>query len=206
MVNVYFYCKDSFVSQGLVDFFQKQKLENINFKVLKKGDIFNLRDILILDKNLINSLWLKPALVIELDVNTNLSTDHNYNILNTPFRLRDLKQVIDSLVIKSKAMICFNNVAFLCDNEDGVFFSIKKEIENQKFRTKEALFLKTLLEHYPNEIARPALLKSVWGFEENVNTHTLETHLATLRKKLSVFDIRIIKNDTGYKLEFIEVN
>jgi hypothetical protein len=205
MINIYIYCKDNFVVESFVDFFEKQQLENIKFKALNKKDDFKITDILIVDDNLIDKLWFKPALLIQLSFN-NATIDTNSNIINMPFQLKDLKRMIDILAIQSKSMVCFNDLAFLYDTEEGSLFSTKKEIENQKFRAKEAFLLKFFLEAYPKETERSVLLKNVWGFEDNINTHTLETHVATLRKKLATFGIKILKNDIGcYRLDFIEV-
>jgi DNA-binding response OmpR family regulator len=48
---------------------------------------------------------------------------------------------------------------------------------------KEAALLATLCAA-PVPLAREALLKQVWGYDAGLETHTLETHLTTLRRKL----------------------
>ena len=47
------------------------------------------------------------------------------------------------------------------------------------------------------------LLQDVWGYNANVTTHTLETHIYRLRQKIEVdpADARLLVTDAGgYKL------
>ncbi len=48
---------------------------------------------------------------------------------------------------------------------------------------KEALLLSVLMDA-GGEMTREALLKHVWGYADNVDTHTLETHIHRVRTKL----------------------
>ncbi len=50
---------------------------------------------------------------------------------------------------------------------------------------KECLLLSTLAQAQPNPMRREALLDHVWGVAEDIDTHTLETHVYRLRSKLS---------------------
>lgn len=50
--------------------------------------------------------------------------------------------------------------------------------------TKEAELLELLHRCGPSGIERDSLLQSVWGYAANTETHTLETHLTRLRRKL----------------------
>ena len=49
---------------------------------------------------------------------------------------------------------------------------------------KEAAILKRLHRAGPSPVARHVLLAEVWGYRADVTTHTLETHICTLRRKL----------------------
>ena len=48
---------------------------------------------------------------------------------------------------------------------------------------KEALLLETLATAGENGLPRETLLEKIWGYNEDINTHTLETHLYRLRQK-----------------------
>lgn len=68
---------------------------------------------------------------------------------------------------------------------------------------KEAQLLSLLLEVGKEGIGKEALLKSIWGFENELNTHTLETHIYRLRAKLKDLSgaEMIAAADGGYRLE-----
>jgi DNA-binding response OmpR family regulator len=71
---------------------------------------------------------------------------------------------------------------------DGVLFDATKKLvftaaEAIELTEKEALLFKALIGS-DGEISREELLKTVWGYAEGVDTHTLETHIHRLRNKL----------------------
>ncbi|MDG2294137.1 MAG: helix-turn-helix domain-containing protein, partial [Paracoccaceae bacterium] len=52
-------------------------------------------------------------------------------------------------------------------------------------------------------VARDTLLHEVWGYNANVTTHTLETHIYRLRQKIEPDPTRaslLITESGGYKL------
>tara|TARA_Y100000588_G_scaffold169027_1_gene182783 strand:- start:713 stop:1516 length:804 start_codon:yes stop_codon:yes gene_type:complete len=51
---------------------------------------------------------------------------------------------------------------------------------------KETSILKYLYHSSPNAVDRETLLGEVWGYNEGVTTHTLETHVYRLRQKIEV--------------------
>ncbi len=61
--------------------------------------------------------------------------------------------------------------------------------DNQEIRLtdKERLVLRFLYEAGEVGLARNALLKDVWGYADDAETHTLETHIYRLRQKLEPF-------------------
>jgi len=67
---------------------------------------------------------------------------------------------------------------------------------------KEALILKTLFRTWPDDVTKESLLMEVWGFQPDISTHTLETHIYRLRQKLSSISANPIIQTTerGYLL------
>lgn len=49
---------------------------------------------------------------------------------------------------------------------------------------KETLILKMLFSSFPTPVTKEALLQDVWGFQSDLATHTLETHIYRLRQKI----------------------
>jgi DNA-binding response OmpR family regulator len=68
---------------------------------------------------------------------------------------------------------------------------------------KEAAILKYLYRADGQIIARDKLLSEVWGYNANVTTHTLETHVYRLRQKIEVNPAKaviLVTEGGGYKL------
>ena len=49
---------------------------------------------------------------------------------------------------------------------------------------KETMILKKLFQSSPSTVSRAELLSQVWGYNDDVATHTLETHIYRLRQKI----------------------
>jgi DNA-binding response OmpR family regulator len=68
---------------------------------------------------------------------------------------------------------------------------------------KEAAILRFLHRAERQAVPRETLLRDVWGYNANVTTHTLETHIYRLRQKIEddPADARLLVTDVGgYKL------
>ncbi|MGB1895279.1 MAG: response regulator transcription factor [Candidatus Puniceispirillaceae bacterium] len=67
---------------------------------------------------------------------------------------------------------------------------------------KETLILKKLFQSWPETVSRASLLSQVWGYHNDVTTHTLETHIYRLRQKIARLseDQLIETTTTGYSL------
>jgi len=69
---------------------------------------------------------------------------------------------------------------------------------------KEAELLACLLDQKGETAPRDVLLKRVWGYSDDIATHTLETHIYRLRGKLRQLDESldiIFSNEGGYRLK-----
>lgn len=68
---------------------------------------------------------------------------------------------------------------------------------------KETSILKFLYRQGPKTITRDVLLKEVWGYNNRVTTHTLETHIYRLRQKIERDPSNarlLVTEDGGYRL------
>ena len=68
---------------------------------------------------------------------------------------------------------------------------------------KEAAILRYLHRAEQQPVARETLLKNVWGYNANVTTHTLETHIYRLRQKIEDNPAEaqlLVTEGGGYKL------
>jgi DNA-binding response OmpR family regulator len=68
---------------------------------------------------------------------------------------------------------------------------------------KEAEILKFLILADGRPVARPVLLREVWGYREAASTHTVETHIHRLRRKMELNPRRpvlLVNENGGYRL------
>ena len=67
---------------------------------------------------------------------------------------------------------------------------------------KETMILKMLNRQAPDQVSKESLLAEIWGFQQGLTTHTLETHIYRLRQKLTrLTDKPVIDTaNDGYKL------
>ena len=110
-------------------------------------------------------------------------------LLEKPFKLITLLNYLDS-VNYTETMV--NSKKYFMDHI--IFSPSKKTISNLETNYTEHLTEKEnkLLIYFYNQknekILKKDLLIKIWGFSENINTHTLETHIYRLNKKLNKID------------------
>jgi len=72
----------------------------------------------------------------------------------------------------------------------------------QTLTEKETTILKFLYQAFPSDISKAHILAEVWGFQNTVSTHTLETHIYRLRQKISQLTDKqlVLTTENGYRL------
>lgn len=88
----------------------------------------------------------------------------------------------------------FQPAAKLLETNDGI---------KVRLTDKETSILKYLYRQGPKTITRDVLLKEVWGYNNRVTTHTLETHIYRLRQKIERDPSNarlLVTEDGGYRL------
>ena len=116
-----------------------------------------------------------------------------------PFRILDFKKKIISLISKNefKKNSLIHLSDYIIDKNER---KIKKNNLELKLSEKEDDFL-ILFSKNKEPISRNFVLKNVWKYSEETETHTVETHIHRLRKKIldKFNDKNFIKNNNkGY--------
>ncbi len=169
---------------------------NDEFNVLelvneKKFDvcILNIEDIIPISEKFFDNLLDKNHhvdIVGYCNKLVNNSSINNLNIIviEKPFRLRTLLEKLEHLKLtrsKSNKIILIKHIEFLPN---------KKTLFNSKTKTtvhlteKENYLLHYLYDKRNEELTKNDLLFNIWGITEEINTHTLETHIYRLKQKL----------------------
>ena len=84
---------------------------------------------------------------------------------------------------------------------------LKSEDESRKviLTEKESTILKYLYRAHPKSVAKEQLLAEVWGFQNGLSTHTVETHIYRLRQKVKRLTKKsiILTSGQGYSLSSV---
>ena len=149
------------------------------------------------DKIKVNNLPL--VLIIKSLVPKNSLLDDFKEQMNMPFTILDFKKKIVSLIAKNEfrknSLIYLNN--YIIDKNER---KIKKNNIELQLSEKEINFL-ILFSENRKPVSRNFVLKNVWNYSSKSETHTVETHIHRLRKKIfqKFRDNDFIKNNNkGY--------
>ena len=72
----------------------------------------------------------------------------------------------------------------------------------QLLTEKESMILEFLYQAFPGDVSKAQILSEVWGFQNAISTHTLETHIYRLRQKISRLTDKqlVLTTEKGYRL------
>jgi len=177
-----------------LNFYNKDKSENKNFFIIttiSNKDFF------------INKIKLERKNIFFLcQKNIKVDINHNYNVFKYPINIYNLIEKINIQLIKYKysfqSKIRVKNYSLDLNSR-----TISIENESLKLTEREMEIILFL-----NDCKTPQkindLQNKVWSYSSGLETHTVETHIYRLRKKISnnfQDEHFIISTDNGYFIE-----
>ena len=161
-------------------------------------------DVLIFHKD-----YLDNEKYIDIFKNTNslkiLATNDTSKVVNfdgvlkLPATLNEINFLVENLVAKKT----FNKNSSINVKNYIIDKNEKKLIKDNDFiiLTEKEIQLLELLLSYKKPVSKNIILSTVWNYADDVDTHTVETHIYRLRKKINnkFFDEKfILNNKDGY--------
>ena len=130
---------------------------------------------------------------------TNIKSEISF--LKVPFKYTELKKRAEYLFsyIKSEESKFIKFKYFNYDNQNRLI-----QCDNKSLRVteKENEIFNFLISQKNKYVSREKLLSEIWNYNKEIDTHTLETHVYSLRKKidekLKLKDLIIYKEKKGY--------
>jgi hypothetical protein len=177
-------------------------IENLN----KNNSILILDNVslnaLIKDKIILNN-YLFIIGEIPIDIVDQLSVNYvNYEIIIEPINILSLLKKLKNLIEQ--------NIAALSEIKKFKEFNYSSRLKtiyvgdaSLYLTDKENEIFQTLIDNKNISLNKKQLLSKVWNYSEDIDTHTLETHIYIMRqkieKKLNLNNI-IIHIDDGYQI------
>ena len=189
---------------------KKKFLKDITFKIISRFSKDQLSPIIILDQ-----FSLKEIIDNKFDINghafiigdlnkeilLNLSDNYiNYESIDQPINFLSIinkcKNLIDQKNNSLSEIIKFEKFSYsfqlntIYTGDNSLYLTDK---ENEIF--------KALIDNKKVPLGKKELLSKVWNYGDGIDTHTLETHIYTLRKKIKKklnFSNLVSHEETGY--------
>ena len=203
-INVAFFCNSNFLNavNELKSFFGfNLLLENQNLNILNDTKINAVICDVDNSKKILNTNIKKPKILIQENNKKNLNQNMFSLVVKLPLDIVEFNQDIINLCKKFE----FNNNSlikikdYFLDKNERI---LKKDDIFLKITEKEIDFIEIL--HSSNKpLSRNFILKNIWNYSSDTDTHTVETHIYRLRQKIknSFDDNSFIKNSkNGYYL------
>ena len=154
------------------------------------------------ENNFTNNLFKKNDLIkIALSKPNQIISAKFHDKLLLPFSVSELNKIIENSIVKKK----FSKNSGIIIKEYNLDKNEKKLSRGNNFisLTEKEIHLLELFLKNIGSISKDEILKKVWKYAQDADTHTVETHIYRLRKKIkSKFsDEKFILNDKkGYYL------
>ena len=184
---------------------------NLEFQLINKNDLKKSNKSILITDNKFALKELSHAIKFDTIFIINCNNDAldmgkiNSEIvrLNIPLQIRDLYQRVsnslDQIKSQTARKLNFNSFTY-----DPSMRTLSNDNLYLRFTEKESQIFNSLLNNSNTHISKKDLLKKVWSYNEDIDTHTLETHIYSLRKKIEknllLKDLIVFEDNKGYFL------
>ena len=175
--------------------------KEINKETLNNHDVLILHQDGLLGDSLEKLLKDSKKIKILVSDKSDKKKDQFNEIISLPLKISDLNQIVENAVTKKN----FNKNSSILIKQYKLDKNEKKLIKNKNYillTEKEIQLLELFLDN-KKPISKNIILKEVWKYSTSADTHTVETHIYRLRKKIkSKFSDEnfILNNKDGYLL------
>ena len=198
---------DVFLTKVLEEI-SKNHQEQLNLKIISNDEEISDYNVFITD--VVNLSRLKDRLgdshkILCIGEKSNFSKLNNENFeisfLKVPFKFSELKNRTENLF--SSLKLAKSNLRQFKDfNYDNQSRLIQRNNKSLRVTEKENEIFNFLISQTNEYVSREELLSKIWNYNKDIDTHTLETHMYSLRKKiedkLQLKDLIMYKEKKGY--------
>ena len=120
-----------------------------------------------------------------------------------PERIGHILDTLSDLIKTQTTKNKFQRIETDCFTLDTAKLEFTSNEMTADLTEKEKEILVFLFNSLPNTVSKKDLLGKIWEYAENVETHTLETHIYRLRQKIEKDPANpkiLITSDSGYRL------
>ena len=198
---------DVFLTRIFEDISKNHK-DQFNFQIINNDDEIPNCNLFITDVNNLSKLNDRLSdnhkiLCIGENVNiTNLvNKNSEISFIKVPFKFSELKNRTENLF--SSLRSAKSNIRQFKDfSYDIQNRLIERNNKSLRVTEKENEIFNFLISQPSKYVSREKLLSEIWNYNNEIDTHTLETHMYSLRKKiedkLQIKDLIIYKEKKGY--------
>jgi len=183
---------------------------SVNFSEIINIDQFEKNDVVIfysvkqeqvtkIKKLLSMASYFYPAIIIGSPEDILTLEKNSFIFLKTTFYFNELLKIIENINLQ-RDIIDYSNLKFRKIILDMTGKVLKGPNNSVKLTDKEARIIWHLIEAKGDTITQDYLLNKVWGYNKDIETKTLTTHIYTIRKKITPFKniLSIKSSENGY--------
>ena len=184
-----------------------------NFSDITNIDQFKKNDVAIfysvkqeqvtkIKKLLFEASYFFPAIIIGSSEDILTLEKNSFLFLKIPFYFNELLKITENIILQ-RDIIDYSNLKFgkiILDMTGKVIKGLNNSV---KLTDKEAKIMWHLIEANGDTISQDYLLNKVWGYNKDIETKTLTTHIYTIRKKIVPFKniLSIESSENGYYIK-----